>query len=392
MPQTTPSQPLTCPYPCESRFINNQPLSDDRAKRSIGRSGRWRLLLGATVGLTLCLPANASATDTAQGSVAREQALPRKVVLGTIVSGYEIFALPLEKRMDEMDSIVGNMSGQAAALKPAKGLDLAVLPEFFLSRPGESLRTKSVRLDEIMPRIAACAQRNHTNLVVPALIDETGQTTRYSNAAILVDRNGKLTGIYRKAHPSAPIGSNSLEGGTMPGAAFPVFDCDFGRVAIQICFDMMYGDGWKTIAEHGAELVVFPSASPATARPSRFALQYGYYIVSAAPRDHSAVYNPLGLVEAEARERGEVLVHEIDLSYAIIHWDDRLEEGAAFDRKYGARAGYHYYRGEDSGIFWSNDPKESIGSMFASLKLASEASEVERVRQLQDKARGRAAR
>jgi hypothetical protein len=52
------------------------------------------------------------------------------------------------------------------------------------------------------------------------------------------------------------------------------------------------------------------------------------------------------------------------------------------------RGCYHYYRPEDGGIFWSNDPAMSIGRMIRSLGLADSDACVERIRLLQDEARG----
>lgn len=119
-----------------------------------------------------------------------------------------------------------------------------------------------------------------------------------------------------------------------------------------------------------------------------YALQHEYYIVSASPRSHATVISPLGLVEEQVTEEGALLVQEIDLSYAEVHWDEALEEGASLTRRYGHNVGFHYYRPEDKGIFWSNDPKTTIGQMIASLGLETSDSNVERVRLLQDKARG----
>jgi hypothetical protein len=119
-----------------------------------------------------------------------------------------------------------------------------------------------------------------------------------------------------------------------------------------------------------------------------YALQHEYYIVSATPRDHAAIYNPLGLIEAEATHTDEVLVRQIDLSFAIVHWEAVLEEGAALRRRYGDKVGFHYYHPEDGGIFWSNDPGLSIGRMIASLGLTESDANVERIRRLQDQARG----
>jgi len=317
----------------------------------------------------------------------RHDGLPRKVLLGTVISGYGIFSQPLEKRLERMDELVEAMAARARGDYPAKRLDLAVLPETFLARPGESLAQQAIRLEEVLPRIAACARRQGCYLIVPLLLQEADPPRRISNAAVLLDRVGAVVGIYRKVHPVAPQGSDVVENGTVPGRDFPVFECDFGRVGIQICFDLLYADGWEALARQGAEIVALPSASPETVHPSIYALEHRYYIVSAAPRDHAAVYCPLGLIEAEATQEG-VLVHQIDLSYAILHWEAVLEEGEALRRKFGEKVGFHYYRPEDAGIFWSNDPGTPIAQMIASLGLSESDANVERIRGLQDQARG----
>lgn len=317
----------------------------------------------------------------------RRDGLPRKVLLGTVVSGYEIFSQPLEKRLQRMDELVEAMAAQARNNYPAKRLDLAVLPETFLSRPGDSLAQQAVRLEEVQPRIAACARRQGCYLIVGLLMREADPPLRTSNAAVFVDREGRVVGIYRKVHPVAPQGSDVLESGTTPGREFPVFECDFGRVGIQICFDLLYADGWQALAKQGAEIVALPSASPETVHPSLYALQHRYYIVSAAPRDHAAVFSPLGVIEAQVTQEA-VLVHQIDLSYALLHWEAVLEEGEGLRRKFGDKVGFHYYRPEDAGIFWSNDPETPIAQMIGSLGLTESDANVDRVRRLQEKARG----
>ena len=317
----------------------------------------------------------------------RRDGLPRKVLLGTVISGYGVFSQPLEKRLQRMDELIEAMAARAWGDYPAKRLDLAVLPETFLTRPGDSLAKQAVRLEEVLPRIAACARRQGCYLIVPLLLQETAPPLRISNAAVLVDREGNVVGIYRKVHPVAPQGSDVVENGTTPGREFPVFECDFGRVGIQICFDLLYADGWEALARQGAEIVALPSASPETVHPSLYALQHRYYIVSAAPRDHAAVYSPLGVIEAEVTKE-DVLVHQIDLSYALLHWEAVLEEGEGLRRKFGDKVGFHYYRPEDAGIFWSNDPGAPIAQMIASLGLSESDANVERVRRLQDLARG----
>jgi len=122
-------------------------------------------------------------------------------------------------------------------------------------------------------------------------------------------------------------------------------------------------------------------------RPSNYALEHRYYIVSACPRNHSAVYNPVGMIEAEIAQEG-VLVHEIDLAYAVCGWDAGWDDGAALKRKYGDKVGFTYYFGEDCGIFWSNDPKTSIAQLMRPWENPEPSDDVELERVLEDKVRG----
>ncbi len=331
----------------------------------------------------------AAQQNTAQAATraSREDRLPRKVLLGTVICGEQLFKMPLDQRLQKMDDLVDAVAAKARTDYPGKRMDLVVLPEYFLAHPGANMAEESVKLDDVLPRVAGCAKVHGCYLVVPVLMQEADPPLRYSNAALVVDRAGGLMGIYRKVHPVAPQGSDDLEGGTTPGGEYPVFDCDFGRIGVQICFDMFYGEGWQSLARQGAEIVALPSASPETVRPTFYAFLHHYYIVSATPRSHAAVYSPLGVIEAQVTTES-VLVHQIDLSYAILHWESQLEEGEALKRRFGERVGFYYYHGEDNGLFWSNDPKMTIGQMIGSLNLTESDANVERVRLLEDKARG----
>jgi predicted amidohydrolase len=344
-------------------------------------------LAGMMAGSVPAIAASPAAPPS-PAAMARRDRPPRKVLVGTVVSGYPVYLLSLENRLQKMDEVVETIAARAGSDYPGKPLDLVVLPEAFLARPGDSLAQQAVRLEEVQPRIAACARRHHCYLVVPMLLREADALPRYGNAAVLMDRDGRVAGIYRKVHPVAPQNSDVLEAGITPGRSFPVFDCDFGRVGIQICFDMMYPDGWQALADQGAEIVVLPSANPDVVHPAAYAMQHEYYVVNATPRDRAAVVGPLGVIEAQVAQDGAVLVHQVDLSFALLHWDAVLEDGEALRRKFGDRVGYHYYDSEDSGIFWSNDPATPVGQMIRSLGLSETDAELERIRLLQEKARG----
>lgn len=83
-------------------------------------------------------------------------------------------------------------------------------------------------------------------------IDEDG---KFRNSTILLDRVGKLTGIYDKNFPT--IGE--IGDGIKPGDEVPVFKCDFGRVALAICFDLNFEELLVKYEKAKPDIILFPS-------------------------------------------------------------------------------------------------------------------------------------
>jgi hypothetical protein len=73
-----------------------------------------------------------------------------------------------------------------------------------------------------------------------------------------------------------------------------------------------------------------------------------------------------------------VLVQEIDLSYAILLSSFTLKNGEALKQAYGGNVGYRYYEDEDCGMFWSNDPHVTIRHMLRSIGLMERQEEFQR--------------
>jgi len=192
-----------------------------------------------------------------------------------------------------------------------------------------------------------------------------------------------------------------MEHGSTPGKEEPVFECDFGKLGIQICYDMDFDYGWSELARKGAELVVWPTQSPQTSQPAFRAKRNHYYIVSSTWRNNASIFEPTGKIVAQVKwpanektvEAGtliapadNVLVQELDLSYAILPWSSTLENGEALKKAYGDKVGYRYYEDEDCGMFWSNDPHMTIRRMLESVGVVEEQEELQQVRDFYHKA------
>jgi len=140
--------------------------------------------------------------------------------------------------------------------------DLTLLPEGFATKglretfvsTRASYRSicESIPGGEISEMIASHARRYRMYVVAP-IFERDGQTL-YNTAAIF-DRRGQVLGKYRKIHLPPP-GESSI---FTPGDEAPVFDLDFGRVAIAICWDLNFPELIRSYALRGTELLCWPT-------------------------------------------------------------------------------------------------------------------------------------
>ena len=338
---------------------------------SEGGTVRFGRGLGAIVGCAAMasLWALAGCAQTAADPQQRSQEMtmrkkdgpPRKVVVGTVCHSMYGQYPGLDKRCEELGALVDRIAAEANS-RFGRGPDLVVLSEFSLNDMHKPLADHAIPLDS--PAFAYFQKKAaalHTYLILPSVVREGNQ---FGNAAFLIDRAGKIVGRYDKVHvvPDAPP-AKTFEGGTTPGKAYPVFDCDFGRLGIQICFDYMHEEGWRELAAKGAELVVHPSQSPSVSVSAARAFINHFYVVSSTWRDNASVLEPTGMVAAHINPPQEILVTQIDLEYLLLPWDGKLLDGKALKDKYGQDVGFNYYPSEDMGIFWSNNPAIPIDAM-----------------------------
>lgn len=139
--------------------------------------------------------------------------------------------------------------GQVLAAAAAAEVDLVLLPETFNGTQPEPLDGPSGRL---MSQWATEGEM----YVCGGLLYHEPEANRVFNAALLYDRQGRLAGRYYKNHPYSP----EIFEGVTPGTEVPVFDTDFARLGIIVCYDSWFGDVTELLALKGAEIVLFPSA------------------------------------------------------------------------------------------------------------------------------------
>ena len=107
---------------------------------------------------------------------------------------------------------------------------------------------------------ACSAVAKELGVVIIVPIFEKRASGLYHNSAVVVDGTGDLVGVYRKQHiPDDPQYFEKFY--FAPGdLGYVVFETEFARIGVLICWDQWYPEAARLIALQGAEIVFFPTA------------------------------------------------------------------------------------------------------------------------------------
>jgi len=153
------------------------------------------------------------------------------------------------------------------------------------------------------------AKRNNAYLVA-GLLERDGKGAY--NTSVLIGRDGKLLGKYRKV--CLPTGE--YNGGLAPGSEFPVFDLDFGRIGMMICWDVAYPEVARELAASGAEIILMPIWGGNETLCRARAIENQIPLVTSSYDLKSAIYDQAGEAKAQAKEMAKSEVVYADLNLA----------------------------------------------------------------------------
>lgn len=168
--------------------------------------------------------------------------------------------------------------------------DIFCLPETFLDPAQRDLATNAEDgSGKTAGPFQEFAKKHNCYVICPINTVENG---KYYNAAVLIDRTGKMIGQYRKCRITE---SEVDEVGLTPGPIDPpVFKTDFGTIGIQICFDIEWPEGWRQLAKKGAEIVFWPSAFAAGKKLNTKAWENQYCVVSSTLKNTTKIVDITG--------------------------------------------------------------------------------------------------
>ena len=176
------------------------------------------------------------------------------------------------------------------------------------------------------------ARKYSMAIVVP--IYEEEETGVYYNTAAVIDADGSYLGKYRKSHIPHTAPGFWEKFYFRPGnMGYPVFDTQYGKVGVYICYDRHFPEGARELGLAGAEIVFNPSATVAGLSEYLWKLEQpahavanGYFVGAINRIGYEAPWNigefygqsyfvdPRGQFLATAsRDKSELVVADLDL-------------------------------------------------------------------------------
>lgn len=142
-------------------------------------------------------------------------------------------------------------------IQGVKKVDLLVLPELsnsgyaFSSRDAALETAEDVSDSQFIDFLTTWCKERSAH-VVAGLNERAGKDL--FNSAVLVGPNG-LLGTYRKLH----LFLNEKDIFSPGNLGLPVFDLGFAKIGMQVCFDWLFPEGWRSLALDGADIICHPS-------------------------------------------------------------------------------------------------------------------------------------
>lgn len=190
-----------------------------------------------------------------------------------------------------------------------QGVDIACLPEEFSGMTAEPIPGPTVNA------VAALARKHGMYVICP--IREQAGSEQY-NTAVLLDRQGKVAGQYRKVFVFWGEGLLPSRDGVK------AFDTDFGRISILTCFDLNFPELWQQADLLDVDIVFWPSAYTGGSPLNAMATLFHYYVV---PVGAGNIIDATGrTLEKSQQPRPDQFIATLDLDRTFIHWDFTKEK------------------------------------------------------------------
>ena len=243
--------------------------------------------------------------------------------------------------------------------------DIICLPENFAkTKSSKPLSEKAEEVGGAITKPFIKFAKSHKCYIICPLL--TKKDNRFYNSTILIDREGNIMGQYDKIHPTEGECDTGITPGNSPP---PVFETDFAKIGIQICFDINWPGEWRNLKEQGAEIVFWISAYPGGRKLSGYAWSYQYYVVGCPRIDPSLIFDISGDLIANSGRAEHYAIAPINLEKVFCEVDFNSTKIPAIMEKYGRKVIIKRYYNEDWLTVESHSPDLTINQIIQEFDL-----------------------
>ena len=215
-------------------------------------------------------------------------------------------------------------------------VDMVILPEMF-SCP---YNTKNFPIyaeeegDYSYKLLSEISKRNNIYLIAGSIPEKEG--SNIYNTSYVFNRQGEKIAKHRKIHLFDIDIKNKQrfrESDTLSaGDKVTVFDSEFGKIGLCICYDFRFPELARLMVDKGAKAIIVPASFNMTTGPAHWdimfrsrAIDNQVYTIGCSPaRDydysyisygHSLIVSPYGDILCELDEKENFITYDIDLDY-----------------------------------------------------------------------------
>jgi len=260
----------------------------------------------------------------------------------------------MERAVKLLDSFV--------SLKP----DLVILPEVF-QKISVNIPMDDAKLTEACRVILGEKARMLNSYIVVGLHEYI--EGKKCNVAWLLDRQGNLAGRYIKYRPTDYEMKPTKGVGAWAGSDVPVFETDFGKLGILICFDIDWPHLWTEIKQNGAEIVAWISAYEGGYPLNAFAAVNMYYVASSVREFQSKIIDITGKELETSSRWANWAFRRLGLDKTMFHIDGQIHKIIKIQGALGSKITLETFDEEGRFTIESNDGEWPIQRIIEEFEL-----------------------
>lgn len=245
---------------------------------------------------------------------------------------YNIAVCQMDSQNDKQENL--KTAGEMIAENAAKGAKIIAFPET-MNFMGKGQRYQAETIPGQTTDFLCSKAKEYGVWLVSGSFPEIHESGNPLNTLVLIDPRGTIRCKYSKLHMfdvEIDNGPSYKESDyNTAGSEIVLADTELGRFGFAICYDLRYGEIFRLMALHGAQVIFIPASFTMNTGKDHWevllrarAIENGVYIV--APNQigkktnmtaygKSMIIDPWGDVIARASDKPGSIMAEIDLGY-----------------------------------------------------------------------------